>query len=52
MSITQVRIGKLQAHLNSLMASGTMYTENMQEIYQLSQQLDELIVQYYKEYTL
>lgn len=50
MVLTEIRIDELQTNLNALLENLCMpYTEQQQEIYKLSQELDELIVQYYRE---
>lgn len=46
MNKTMLEIGVLQARLNDLMGNIELYTD---EIYTLSQRLDELIVTYYKQ---
>ena len=48
---TKGLIVDLQMRLNSLVESSSAYTDDMRELYTLSTQLDELLVQYYKEYT-
>lgn len=48
---TKRRIVDLQIRLNSLVENSNDYTDQMPELYTLSTELDELIVQYYKEYT-
>lgn len=50
-TITKRRIVDLQIRLNSLVENSKDYTDQMLELYTLSTELDELIVQYYKEYT-
>ncbi len=49
MLATQVMIGELQNDLNALLENKKTYTEQEEEIYRLSRQLDELIVAYYRE---
>ena len=51
MNTTMMRIDVLRARLNDLMKNSELCTEPTSEIYSLSQQLDELIVAYYKEAT-
>lgn len=51
MNTMEVRIVDLQARLNSLVEHSSAYTDDMRELYNVSKQLDELIVKYYKEYT-
>lgn len=51
MSTTEGRIIDLQVCLNRLVAESSAYTDEVQELYLISKQLDELIVQYYKEYS-
>ncbi|MFQ9698233.1 MAG: aspartyl-phosphate phosphatase Spo0E family protein, partial [Zhenhengia sp.] len=48
---TKRRIVDLQIRLNSLVENSNDYTDHMRELYTISTELDELIVQYYKEYT-
>lgn len=48
MNNTQVSIGSLQANLNELVEKTDKFTDFTPELYSLSQQLDELIVEYYK----
>ena len=42
-------ITSLQKNLNKLVKDANVLTESIPELYTLSQQLDELIVAYYKE---
>ena len=51
MNTTEGRIVDLQVCLNRLVAENSAYTDDIPELYLLSKQLDELIVQYYKQYT-
>lgn len=48
MNNTQASIRSLQANLNQLVEKNEKFTEFIPELYSLSQQLDELIVEYYK----
>lgn len=48
MNTMEVRIVDLQARLNSLVESSDEYTDDVRELYNVSKQLDELIVEYYK----
>lgn len=48
MNNTQTSIGSLQANLNQLVEKSDQFTEFIPELYSLSQQLDELIVEYYR----
>lgn len=50
MNNTVASIGALQTRLNALITTTNLYTEDMTELYTISQQLDELIVAYYNEY--
>lgn len=45
-------IGDLQYALNELVNQVDSYTDDMTEVYSLSQELDNLIVEYYKTYQL
>ena len=48
---TKRRIVDLQIRLNSLVENSNDYTDHMRELYTISTELDELIVQDYKEYS-
>ncbi|MDA3732463.1 aspartyl-phosphate phosphatase Spo0E family protein [Niameybacter massiliensis] len=50
MNTTQGQIVDLQVRLNGLVENSSAYTDDMIELYKVSQQLDELIVRYYREY--
>lgn len=50
MNNTVANIGALQMQLNALITTTNLYTEDTTELYQISQQLDELIVEYYNQY--
>ncbi|MEF9958524.1 MAG: aspartyl-phosphate phosphatase Spo0E family protein [Niameybacter sp.] len=51
MNTTQGQIVDLQVCLNGLVEKSSAYTDDMNELYRVSQQLDELIVRYYREYS-
>lgn len=50
MNKVESNIGALQNELNALVSQVDLYTEDMPEIYTLSKQLDDLIVEYYRGY--
>lgn len=49
MQNTEAMIGNLQVSLNQLVEKTTIYTQDTSELFKLSEQLDQLIVKYYKE---
>lgn len=49
MQNTKTEIGLLQASLNQLVEHSAIYTQDTAELFKLSEQLDQLIVKYYKE---
>ncbi|MGL4736839.1 MAG: aspartyl-phosphate phosphatase Spo0E family protein [Cellulosilyticaceae bacterium] len=49
MKNTEAQIGSLRASLNQLVENAAIYTQDTTELFKLSEQLDLLIVQYYKE---
>ncbi|MGL6174096.1 MAG: Spo0E family sporulation regulatory protein-aspartic acid phosphatase [Cellulosilyticaceae bacterium] len=52
MNKVESSIGNLQYELNNLVEQVDLYTDDIAEVYSLSQQLDDLIVEYYKNYKL
>ncbi|MGL4345481.1 MAG: Spo0E family sporulation regulatory protein-aspartic acid phosphatase [Cellulosilyticaceae bacterium] len=52
MKNTEASIGSLQASLNELVQTTTIYTQDTAELFRLSEQLDQLIVKYYKEMSI
>ncbi|MEG0012631.1 MAG: aspartyl-phosphate phosphatase Spo0E family protein [Cellulosilyticaceae bacterium] len=52
MNKVESNIGDLQYALNELVGHVDLYTDDMTEVYSLSQELDNLIVEYYRNYQL
>lgn len=52
MNKVESSIGNLQYELNALVGQVDLYTDDIAEVYSLSQQLDDLIVEYYRNYKI